>query len=54
MIRSGRGAGMQTLEDALNELVASGRVSYEDAVRQAMRPDDIERLVSAPAIGRAS
>ena len=30
---------MITLEAALNELVADGRISYDDAVAQSMRPE---------------
>jgi twitching motility protein PilT len=54
VIRSGRAEGMITLESALNELVADGRVSYEDAVGQSMRPADIVRRGPQPEVLRAS
>jgi twitching motility protein PilT len=43
VIRSGREEGMFTLETALNDLVAAGRVSYGDAVAQSVRPKEILR-----------
>jgi Tfp pilus assembly pilus retraction ATPase PilT len=46
VIRSGREEGMFTLETALNDLVAAGRVSYDDAVAQSMRPKEILRRES--------
>jgi twitching motility protein PilT len=57
VIRSGRAEGMVTLESALNELVASGLVSYDDAVAQSVRPKEIVGRGSDPAanvVGRAS
>ena len=53
VIRSGRAEGMMTLESALNELVAAGRVSYEDAVAQSIRPKEIVRRVSVAPLERA-
>jgi len=52
VIRSGREEGMCTLEGSLNELVASGRISYDDAVAQSIRPKEIERRVAETANGR--
>ncbi len=43
VIRSSGGEGMTTLEAQLNELVAAGRVSFDDAVAQSMRPKEIVR-----------
>ena len=40
---------MLTLESSLNELVASGRVSYDDAVAQSMRPKEIMHRVPVTA-----
>ena len=48
VIRSGKAEGMQTLEDSLNELIASGRISYDDAVVQSMRPKDLLRRGAVP------
>ncbi len=53
VIRSGRGEGMATLESSLNELVAAGRVSYDDAVAQSVRPKEIVRNGVEAAISRA-
>jgi len=44
-IQSGRRLGMATLEASLAALVSSGRVSAEEAVRRAARPDELERLL---------
>jgi len=54
VIRSGYAEGMVTLETALNELVVAGRVSYEDAVSQSIRPKEIVRRGSDNPIERAS
>ena len=54
VIRIGAAEGMITLESALNELVGAGRVSYEDAVAQSMRPKDIVHRAPRPEIQRAS
>ncbi len=51
MIRSGKAEGMLTLEASLNELVAMGVVSYDDAVAQSMRPKEILRRGAEPARG---
>ncbi len=42
-----RSSGMQTMEDALAGLVASGKASLEQAVRMASRPEEIQGLVQA-------
>jgi twitching motility protein PilT len=49
VIRSGFDQGMFTLESSLNELVASGRISYDDAVAQSMRPKEILHRVAVGA-----
>ena len=49
VIRSGFDQGMFTLESALNELVAAGRISYDDAVAQSMRPKEIRHRVAVAA-----
>jgi twitching motility protein PilT len=54
VIRSGRDEGMMTLESELNALVAAGRVSYEDAAAQSMRPKEIVRGGVEAPLGRAS
>jgi twitching motility protein PilT len=48
VIRSGKAEGMQTLEDSLNELISAGRISYDDAVSQSMRPKELLRRGAAP------
>jgi len=41
MMQTGGAEGMITLEDALNRLVAEGRITYETAVSKANHPDAI-------------
>jgi twitching motility protein PilT len=53
VMRSGAADGMCTLETALDALVAAGRVSYDDAVAQAMRPNEIRRPVDGVRVARA-
>jgi twitching motility protein PilT len=53
VIRSGKAEGMQTLEEALNELVATGRILYDDAIAQSIRPKDVLRHDTQVAMGRA-
>ena len=43
---------MMTLEMGLNRLVATGQVSYDDAVLRALYPNEIERPAPAAAAGR--
>lgn len=38
-------AGMMTLETNLAQFINSGIISYEDAKRRAIRPDDLDRLL---------
>ena len=40
---------MQTLESALNELVADGVVEYDDAVAVSMYPKEMRRAAQMPA-----
>ncbi len=54
VIRSGRAEGMITLEAALNELVAEGRISYDDAVAQSMRPGEIVHRGAEALAGRSA
>jgi len=54
VINSGRAEGMITLETALNELVAAGRISYDDAVAQSVRPKEILRHGTEAPLARAA
>ena len=47
IIQAGKTAGMQTMDDALAELVARGRVSAEDACAKAVDKARFEKLVPA-------
>jgi len=47
IIQTGKTAGMQTMDDALAELVARGRVSAEDACARAVDKARFEKLVPA-------
>jgi twitching motility protein PilT len=46
-MQTGKKYGMQTLEDHLNELVASKVIAYEEATARANAPDAIKRLPSS-------
>ena len=49
MIVAGQQEGMQTLEMALNDLVARGLITYEDALGHALLPTEID--TPKPAVG---
>ncbi|TMC48574.1 MAG: type IV pilus twitching motility protein PilT [Chloroflexi bacterium] len=49
IIVTSREEGMQTLESALNELVADGVVEYDDAVAVSMYPNEMRRPAHMPA-----
>jgi twitching motility protein PilT len=49
VMHSSRAQGMQTLETGLNDLVAAGVVSYDEAVARALHPKEIKRAVAQPA-----
>jgi twitching motility protein PilT len=44
-IQTGAQTGMQTLERALANLVASGQVSRNEAMMKTTRPEELERLL---------
>jgi twitching motility protein PilT len=44
-IQTGAQTGMQTLERALANLVASGQVSRDEAMMKTIRPEELERLL---------
>jgi twitching motility protein PilT len=44
-IQTGAQSGMQTLERALANLVASGQVSRNEAMMKTTRPEELERLL---------
>jgi len=46
IIQGGKGQGMQTLDDALARLVASGQVTLEDARRKALNRENLDKLVA--------
>lgn len=46
-VATGQSDGMQTLEQALSLLVASGRVDYDVAVGASLHPKEVKRSVSA-------
>ncbi|MGP3683295.1 type IV pilus twitching motility protein PilT [Streptomyces sp. IBSNAI002] len=43
MIATGHRDGMRTLETSINGLIATGAITYEDAVRHTAHPEDIQR-----------
>jgi twitching motility protein PilT len=49
VMHSSRAQGMQTLETGLNDLVAAGLVSYDEAIARALHPKEIKRPLAQPA-----
>ncbi|MGB0560949.1 MAG: type IV pilus twitching motility protein PilT [Spirulinaceae cyanobacterium] len=49
-IQTGMKMGMQTMEQALAELVKSGTVAFEDALGKSGKPDELQRLVGGAAM----
>jgi twitching motility protein PilT len=45
MIETGKGAGMQTIDAAVAQLIASGRVSLADGLAKAQNPEKLARMV---------
>lgn len=43
LVLTGQRTGMQTLEDALSELVATGVVDYEEAIQWTVHPHEVRR-----------
>jgi twitching motility protein PilT len=50
LVATGQRERMQTLEAALSELVAQGRVSYDEAVLWTLYPDEVKRPHPAPYV----
>ena len=46
-IMAGRSQGMQTMEQALTDLVQNGAISAEDALARSSRPDELTRMLSS-------
>lgn len=44
-IQTGMKLGMQTMEQALAGLVATGTVTFEEALSKSGKPDELQRLV---------
>jgi twitching motility protein PilT len=49
VVATHRADGMQTLENALNDLVARGIITYEHAVEASLYPQDIDKPVLVPS-----
>ncbi|AFY77626.1 MAG: type IV pilus twitching motility protein PilT [Hydrococcus sp. C42_A2020_068] len=49
-IQTGGKLGMQTMEQALANLILSGTVSFEEAISKSSKPDELQRLVSSGAL----
>ncbi|MEJ7764898.1 MAG: PilT/PilU family type 4a pilus ATPase, partial [Acidimicrobiales bacterium] len=47
LVATGQRDGMQTLEACLSNLVASGVVSYEEAIQRTLHPDEVKRPMAA-------
>ena len=48
-IQTGGKLGMQTLEKVLADLYKQGTVSFEAAISKTSKPDEVQRLIGAPA-----
>jgi twitching motility protein PilT len=48
-IQTGMKLGMQTMEQALANMVVNGVVGFEEAISKSGRPDELQRLVSGAA-----
>ncbi|MFW6359224.1 MAG: type IV pilus twitching motility protein PilT [Chroococcales cyanobacterium] len=46
-IQTGMKLGMQTMEQALANMVKSGTISFEEAIGKSSKPDELQRLVGA-------
>ncbi|HAU98919.1 MAG: twitching motility protein [Microgenomates group bacterium GW2011_GWF2_45_18] len=44
VIQTSAGDGMITIESSLAQLVMEGKISYEEAEKYALRPDDLEKI----------
>src|SRR4051794_805662 len=51
---TGQGEGMQTLEMSLNQLIADGTVTYEEALAVSLFPKELEKPVPVQAVPDAS
>ena len=51
-IQTGMKLGMQTMEQALGDLVKKNIVSYEEAMGKSGKPDELQRLVGAGGAGK--
>lgn len=51
-IQTGAKLGMQTMEQALANLVKSGVVAYEEAISKSARPDELQRLVQGATVAK--
>ena len=48
-MQTGKKAGMQTLEESLNVLVARKVISYEQAIAKANQPEAVDRPYASPS-----
>ncbi len=52
-IQTGMKMGMQTMEQALANLVIAGQVAFEEAISKSGKPDELQRLVNGASGGMA-
>ncbi len=50
-IQTGMKLGMQTMEQALTNLVVSGVISFEEAISKSGKPDELQRLITGAGAG---
>lgn len=49
-IQTGMKLGMQTMEQALTQLVVSGTISFEEAISKSGKPDELQRLIAGAKV----
>ena len=52
-IQTGAKLGMQTMEQALANLVKTGTIAMEEAIGKSSKPDELQRLVGGAAVSKA-
>jgi twitching motility protein PilT len=53
-IQMGAKLGMQTMEQAVANLVLSGTIAFEEGMSKCGKPDELQRLVSGAKVGTLS
>ncbi len=49
IIQTSANVGMQTMDQHLRELYQRGIITYDDAMMRAMNPEELKKMIAAPA-----